>query len=276
MKSSIDSNGWTLTIQEDIKSLSVTQLHEVAKLCNRHYVVIFRDQNLTIQDQMRIASSIGTVKLDHGKDEAEKERILIEPGVIRVTGELNANGDKGLFGHDDELDWHTHHANAVRRYPFVWLYAVKGSAGSRTSWINQEMAYNDLSEDTKRKLDTIKYASGYKVGSFSNMAVAKEKINYENPISLVHTNKEGKKGLYFPFQQVYDIVEGTTREEWQELHKLLKDHCTQEKYIYHHAWQDNDLVISEQWLSIHKRWSFNGMKNRLLHRIAFDYDKAYT
>ena len=276
MKSSIDSNGWTLTIQEDIKSLSVTQLHEVAKLCNRHYVVIFRDQNLTIQDQMRIASSIGTVKLDHGKDDAEKERILIEPGVIRVTGELNANGDKGLFGHDDELDWHTHHANAVRRYPFVWLYAVKGSAGSRTSWINQEMAYNDLSEDIKRKLETIKYASGYKIGSFSNMAVAKEKINYENPISLVHTNKEGKKGLYFPFQQVYDIVEGATREEWQELHKLLKEHCTQEKYIYHHAWQDNDLVISEQWLSIHKRWSFNGMKNRLLHRIAFDYDKAYT
>jgi len=276
MKLSIDSNGWTLTIHEDIKSLSVTQLHEVAKLCNRHFVVVFRDQNLTIQDQMRIASSIGTVKLDHGKNDEEKQRILIEPGVIRVTGELNANGDKGLFGHDEELDWHTHHANAVKRYPFVWLYAVKGSAGSRTSWINQEMAYNDLSIEMKRKLETIKYASGYKVGSFSNMAVAKEKINYENPISLVHTNKEGKKGLYFPFQQVYDIVEGATREEWKELHKLLKDHCTQEKYIYHHAWQDNDLVISEQWLSIHKRWSFDGMKNRLLHRIAFDYDKAYT
>ena len=74
MKLSIDSNGWTLTIHEDIKSLSVTQLHEVAKLCNRHFVVILRDQTLTIQDQMRIASSIGTVKLDHGKDDAEKER----------------------------------------------------------------------------------------------------------------------------------------------------------------------------------------------------------
>jgi len=276
MKSSIDNNGWTLTIHEDIKSLSATQLHEVAKLCNRHFVVVFRDQNLTIQDQMRIASSIGTVKLDHGKNDEEKERILIEPGVIRVTGELNAKGDKGLFGHDEELDWHTHHANALKRYPFVWLYAVKGSAGSRTSWINQEMAYNDLSDDVKQKLQTIKYASGYKIGSFSNMAVAKEKINYENPISIVHTNKEGKKGLYFPFQQVYDIVEGATKEEWQELYNLLKDHCTKEKYIYHHAWQDNDLVISEQWLSIHKRWSFDGMKNRLLHRIAFDYDKAYT
>ena len=107
------------------------------------------------------------------------------------------------------------------------------------------------------------------------MAVAKEKVNYDNPISLVHTNREGKKGLYFPFQQVYDIVEGATKEQWGELHTFLKSHCTKEKYIYHHDWQDRDLVISEQWLSIHKRWEFAGMKDRLLHRIAFDYDKAY-
>lgn len=276
MKSSIDSNGWTLTIHENIGDLDKVQLHEVARLCNQHYVVVFRNQDLTIEDQMRVASSIGAVKLNHGRDDAERERIMIEPGVIRVTGELNAKGEKGLFGHDEELDWHTHHANAVKRYPFVWLYAVKGSRGSRTSWINQEMAFKDLPESMQKELEGIKYASGYKVGSFSDMAVAKEKINYENPINLVHTNKEGKKGLYFPFQQVYDIVEGATKEQWKELHRFLKSHCTQEKYIYHHDWQDKDLVISEQWLSIHKRWQFAGMENRLLHRIAFDYDKAYT
>ncbi len=275
MKSSLDSNGWTLTINEDIKTLSTEQLYEVAKLCNRHFVVIFRDQHLTLADQMKVASSIGTVKMDHGRDEAERERILLEPGIIRVTGELNSKGEKGLFGHDEELDWHTHHANAKKRFPFVWLYSVKGSTGSRTSWINQEMAFNDLSVNMQKELEGIKYASGYKVGSFSDMAVAKEKINYDNPINLVHTNIEGKKGLYFPFQQVYDVVEGATKQQWNELHTFLKGHCTKEKYIYHHDWQDNDLVISEQWLSIHKRWQFDGMKDRLLHRIAFDYDKAY-
>ena len=230
MRSSVDSNGWTLTIDEDIKTLSTDQLHEVAKLCNRHFVLIFRNQDLTIKDQMRIASSIGTVKMDHGRDDAERERILLEPGVIRVTGELNSKGEKGLFGHDEELDWHTHHANAKKRFPFVWLYSVKGSAGSRTSWINQAMAFNDLSVNMQKELEGIKYASGYKVGSFSDMAVAKEKINYENPINLVHTNIEGKKGLYFPFQQVYDIVEGATKQQWNELHIFLKGHCTKEKY----------------------------------------------
>ena len=55
--------------------------------------------------------------------------------------------------------------------------------------------------------------------------------------------------------------------------KYITNHVTQEKYQYHHEWQDGDVVISEQWLSIHKRWRFEEMDKRLLHRIAFDYDR---
>ena len=53
---------------------------------------------------------------------------------------------------------------------------------------------------------------------------------------------------------------------------LKEQHAEQEKYTYHHDWEDGDIVISEQWLSIHKRWPFEDMKNRLLHRIAFGYE----
>jgi hypothetical protein len=28
-------------------------------------------------------------------------------------------------------------------------------------------------------------------------------------------------------------------------------------------------------LSIHKRWAFEDMENRMLHRIAFDYSNIY-
>ena len=43
---------------------------------------------------------------------------------------------------------------------------------------------------------------------------------------------------------------------------------------YDHYWEDGDVVISEQWLSIHKRWEFKRMSERILHRIAFDYSKV--
>jgi len=266
---------WAVEIIENISDLSENDLYEVAKLCNKHLVVIFKDQSLTIDDQIRITSAIGKVKLDHGRNQFEKERTLVAPGVLRVTGEKNHTGKGGLFGHDEELDWHTHHTSAKFRYPFVWLYAVKGSKGSRTTWLNQAMAYDDLSDSMKRKIAGIKYASGYKAGTFSDQQVGHNRINYDNPVSLVHTNIEGKTGLYFPFLQAFDIVEGATNDEWEKIYSDLKNHVLQEKYMYHHDWKDGDLVISEQWLSIHKRWFFPRMNTRLLHRIAFNYNKAY-
>ena len=79
MKTILDKNNWTLTIDEDIKKLTQEQLFEVAKLINRHFVVIFKNQNLTIEDELRITSTIGKVKLDHGKDEEQRKAILLQP-----------------------------------------------------------------------------------------------------------------------------------------------------------------------------------------------------
>jgi hypothetical protein len=58
---------------------------------------------------------------------------------------------------------------------------------------------------------------------------------------------------------------------------LLFNHILKEQYLYHHDWQDGDLVISEQWLGIHKRWPFEKMNQRLLHRAAMHFpDQDYT
>ena len=55
----------------------------------------------------------------------------------------------------------------------------------------------------------------------------------------------------------------------------LIEHVLQDKYRYDHHWKDGDVVISEQWLTIHKRHTFERMDKRILHRIAFDYEKFF-
>jgi alpha-ketoglutarate-dependent taurine dioxygenase len=86
----------------------------------------------------------------------------------------------------------------------------------------------------------------------------------------VHTNIGGKTGLFCPFLQFRNFV-GLTESMSKRIIEDLRDHVLQEKYIYHHDWQDGDVVIAEQWLGIHKRWKFDGMPNRVLHRITFDF-----
>jgi alpha-ketoglutarate-dependent taurine dioxygenase len=50
-------------------------------------------------------------------------------------------------------------------------------------------------------------------------------------------------------------------------------HLLNEKYAYHHDWEDGDIVMADQMSGMHKRWAFELMHERLLHRIGFNYDK---
>jgi hypothetical protein len=54
----------------------------------------------------------------------------------------------------------------------------------------------------------------------------------------------------------------------------LRDKILQEKYMYHHDWEDGDVVLSEQWLGIHKRWRFENINNRVVHRICLDFSNC--
>lgn len=267
---------WNKEYDVDIKTMSDDKLKQVARDINRHLVVVFRNQSLAPEDELRIARVMGNVKANKGESTTSKDNLSLIPGVLRVTGELNDRGEPGLFGHEIELDWHTHHPTEENRWPFVWLYSERGSKGSRTSWINQVLAYNDLPEDIKQKVNGITVACGHKVGNFSPSEIFKNNVVYNNPQKIVRTNIENLTGLYFPFLQIFDVIDGVTKEEWLELFEYLKNHILQEKYIMHHDWEDGDLVISEQWLSIHKRWTFADMKTRVLHRIALDYEHSYV
>jgi alpha-ketoglutarate-dependent taurine dioxygenase len=135
-------------------------------------------------------------------------------------------------------------------------------------------AWNDLPTDIQQQLKDIKVICGYKRGLYTDSPFHNEHMNYKNHIPMVRTNEEGKTGLFFPFFQTFELV-GRPKEEFDHWWNFLWNHCVQEKFIYHHDWEDGDILINEQWLSQHKRWPFNGMDERVLHRVAFDPRNVY-
>lgn len=267
-------NGWTVIIDEDIKQLTDLQLKTVCRLIVAHTVVVFKNQSLTPNDEIRIVSAMG----DYQKTPEANERfkhIRVNEGILRVTGQKNQYGEEGLFGHKETLDWHANQPSNPDRMPLIWIYGVEGTEGSRTSWINNILAYEDLSDDMKQRLENIYMYCGYKSGRYSTTHFFHDHVNAKNPIKLVQTNKEGKKGLFFPFYQIFQFKD-VDNDIFLDIMEELKDHVLNEKYMYHHDWKDGDLVISEQWLGIHKRWAFEHMERRVVHRIAFDYSKVYN
>jgi alpha-ketoglutarate-dependent taurine dioxygenase len=177
----------------------------------------------------------------------------------------------GFAGNEDELSWHCNDSTRSERRSIVWLSGEKGTAGSRTTWNNNILTYNDLDQEWKSKIAPIQA----RMKHFRDNADNVPGEEYWTP-HIVHTNIAGITGLFFPFLQIYGL-NGIAENEIDHVVNFLTEHTTQEKYCYHHDWQDGDITLSEQWLGIHKRWAFPNMKERLLHRIVFNFpDQDYT
>ena len=259
-----------LNLRVDLRDTSEDNVELIGEALLNNIIVVVNNQNLTPLEEENFCKAIGECQYVKGD---RSKHIAISDHILRVTGEKNEHGEEGLFGHTSALDWHANQASNPDRSPLIWLYADKGSRGSKTSWINMHIAYEDLPVETKRDLEDIEITLGYKKGSYSNSEFFVEHHAVDKPFKLVHTNDAGLKGLYFPFLQIFGMV-GKTQEEFEDIMAMLKDHVLQDYFRYDHHWEDGDVVISEQWLSIHKRWEFDNMAERVLHRIAFDYSKV--
>jgi len=284
LKYHIHENGWTVILDDfDFAQSTQADINQIACFLATNTLVVARNQqHLTVADEVRVGEMFGGMESIASLSHLPTYSGLALEGsngqVVRVTGELDEHGQPGLFGHVDDLDWHCNQPAMETRRPLVWLLGVRGTAGSRTSWTNNILAYEDLSAEVKEQIQDLKMVCGWRKGSYSDFDFAKETGATENfneyyTPRMVHTNEGGQTGLFFPFLQFKNFV-GMTEDQSREFIKPLRDHVLQDKYIYHHDWQDGDVVIAEQWLGIHKRWRFEGMDQRVLHRTTFNYDNV--
>ena len=269
-------NNWAVEIDDfDLRTATAHEAKEIGKYILSNMVVVLRGQDLTPEDEVAFCSKIGKCQFiidpTKPKEGQRTEHLAVGHHILRVTGEKNEKGEEGLFGHTSALDWHANQASNYERDPLIWLYGVKGTQGSKTSWINNIESYKALPEDLKEEIKDIQITLGYKSGSYSPSKFFIEHHSEDKPFNLVHKNDAGYTGLYFPFLQIFGM-KGVDQERYESLMERLKEVVLRPEFCYDHHWQDGDVVISEQWLSIHKRWAFDKMNERVLHRIAFYYE----
>jgi alpha-ketoglutarate-dependent taurine dioxygenase len=277
----LHENGWTVILENfDFKTATQEDINDVAKLLATNTLVVAKNQSLTVEDEVRVARMFdrpqefhidkpGTYDHDcyQGAEVEGSEKL-----ALRVSGEKDSNGRTGLAGWTDEMVWHCNDPHDPDRRSLIWLYGVKGTVGSRTTWNNNILSYDELDEERRRPLEDLKLImSNWCKEAMDLGDDAPDTIAEYHP-NLVMENIAGRKGFYFSFLQIDGFL-GMPEEESKEIIEWLTQHTTQDKYCYHHDWEDGDVVIAEQWLGIHKRWPFEGIENRTLHRIAFDFPK---
>ena len=266
-------DGWAADYNVKLKGMPVDEIQDLFKDIYKYLVLNFHDQDLDEKEMLRIAEAVGSVQKQDPNDKNRKHGgagdVWAGEGILRVGGD-NLTGKPSLFAHKHALDWHANQPSNPNRKELIWLYAVTGTKGSRTSWLNNVMSYNDLSESMKSELEDMYVYCGYKAGRYSDTPLFKDHVKRDNPVKLVQ-EFGGQKGLFFPFYQIFEVVDGD-----YDIIEHLQKHILNEKYMYHHWWEEGDLNIAEQVVTIHKRWDFDGMGERILWRIASDHEHLRT
>jgi alpha-ketoglutarate-dependent taurine dioxygenase len=265
----LHNNGWTVLVDVDLKTCTQEDIHEIANLISTNVIVVFKDQFLSIKEELRILHMFKNPTPLYEKEDPlfqdyAADLINDPDGLLcRVTAELR-NGKPGMAGDNDTFDWHVDSPEVETRNDLLYLRGVRGTAGSKTSWNNNLLAYKELDNDIKNTIENLHCIYG-NIEALWAPDYSGVSYNYDWTPPLVNNN-----GLYFAPGQLQKFVE-LKQDESDKLKEILAHHIFSNKYVYHHDWKDGDLIIANQWTGLHKRWAFDKMDIRVMHRATMNY-----
>jgi len=242
------------------RPLGAGALDALLAALGKHGVLRFPDQDLTPAQLKAFSAQLGEL-------EVNVAGAFQEPGLPEVMTLSNMVVDGRPIGLSDAgQDWHTDMSYS-RQIAFAnVLYGIRipkrdGRTLGNTEFCNMHAAYDDLPEAMKRRLDgmTVRHdfakfwdkmrqREGSRRAPLTE-AQRKAKPPVSHPVFLTHP-LTGRKVLYANPGYSTRINEMTEAESAETLDFLFA-HQTQEKYRYRHEWRERDVLVWEDFGTIH-------------------------
>ena len=235
-------------------------------------VLVFREQHLSPHQLVAAVGLFGEIFPQHNSRFALPECPLVH---YISNQDFYPDGRRYIPGEG----YHTDHSNAVRPPKATVLHAVSlPERGGDTQYVNMHLAYDELPDQTKRRLVGLEaihvYESRY---SARKMMALSEEGRDRVPDAVVHpivrTHPEsGRKAIYINPIRI-DAIVGMPEAEALSLLADLLEHATQLRYQYRHRWHAGDLVMWDNRSLLHKANSDYDMSQlRYLYRVMLKGD----
>jgi taurine dioxygenase len=235
-------------------------------------VLVFREQHLSPHQLVAAVGLFGEIFPQHNSRFALPECPLVH---YISNQDFYPDGRRYIPGEG----YHTDHSNAACPPKATVLHAVSlPDRGGDTQYVNMHRAYDELSDQTKRRLLGLEaihvYESRY---SARKMIALNEESRDRVPDAVVHpivrTHPEsGRKAIYINPIRIDGIVGMPEAEALSLLADLLK-HATQPRYQYRHRWRAGDLVMWDNRSLLHKaNGDYDMGQLRYLYRIMLKGD----
>jgi len=254
-----------------LSNLSESQPKEIYKLWLEHSLLIFPNQNLTKDEQVKFAKLFGQMEFDITPiSNVKKDGSIRDPVDDDIVKSLRGN-----------MEWH-HDSTymPIQAKGSVFTAHQVPPEGGETGWADMTAAYEALDPKMKEK---IKDLCAYHSYSYSQ-AKYRHKPQEESEFSgygfdvdpkpfrpLVKTHPEtGRKSLLIG-RHAFGIP-GMEEAESKAFLDDLNDFACQGDRVYHHCWDPGDAVIWDNRNLMHQACPWDLSKARIMYHSRIQGD----
>jgi taurine dioxygenase len=244
-----------------------------------YHVVVFRDQQITPQQQIDFSRRFGVLQIHVLKQFllANHPEILIVSNIVE-NGQPVGLGDAGKYWHSDL---------SYKELPSLgsMLYAQElPSEGGDTLFADMHLAWDTLPEPLRKAVEgrnavhsyTSRYSHGHNADNWRPTLSAEQLAQVavvSHPIVRTHP-ENGRKALFVSEGFTTHIV-GLPEDESQAILTELYAHSVRPEGVYRHKWQENDMVFWDNRSLIHLAGGTPDHLRRRLHRTTIQGDAPF-
>lgn len=255
-----------------LKDTSAKNFEIINNLLLEHKVIFFRNQNITKEEHLTLASHFGPIERH-----AYVKGLDQYPEIVRIIKKPN---EKNQWGEN----WNSDVSYNVKPTKAVILKSIKiPPVGGDTMFANMELAWETLDEKIKDKIKDKKalhssLGAEFFVDDYEGMEGNGNHDEYSNEHPIVRTHPEtGKKILFVNWTYTKNIV-GMNKKESDEILNEIFKHQARLDLTCRFQWTENAVAIwdnrSVQHYAIADFFPGRGLGHeRVMDRIAIQGDK---
>lgn len=262
------------------QELDAATFRRIEDAFNDYGVIFFRNQTITVEQQIAFARRFGEVELN-----VNTQACLPGYPEVLVVSNIKENG-RYIGVSDAGTTWHTD-MSAYPRPPRSSIlyakeipYAPDGKVLGDTIFVSAAAAYDALGEDVKARLTgkraTHSYAAKMKA---RKEAVGLTRVNTAEQLAKMSPVKHpvfrthpvtGRKCIYVTEGEC-TAIDDIPEQEGLALISELHQHLIHPRFQYRHRWQVGDVLMWDnctcQHLALH---DYGPDLRRLMHRVTVD------
>jgi alpha-ketoglutarate-dependent 2,4-dichlorophenoxyacetate dioxygenase len=267
------------------RPLSPAEVAAIEAGMDRFAVLVFRDQQITDDQQMVFSLNFGRLEDARGGNITRPEDRRLTVGMNDVSNlgrdgqPLDRDSRQHLFNLGNLL-WHSDSSFRPIPAKYSLLSArVVHPAGGNTEFADMRAAYDALEAATKAEIEDLicEHSLMYSRGLLGMLDYSVEERAMFRPVRqrLVRTHPvTGRKSLYLS-SHAGGIV-GRPMPEARILLRDLTEHATQPRFVYAHAWRPWDLVMWDNRQMMHRGRRYDQRHPRDMRRTTIAGDAPTT